>query len=130
MTLERTATNQSSRSRRSCGESLSHAATQVKTNQENYASSSDPLVGHLNHLTREQAEAFKSFKAEITEKQLYTPAVEGGEKPASHDDATLLYGHSRMLLLLLFLQLWLECWLTVRSVVVSAGGFFARGDSR
>ena len=90
MTLERTATNQSNRSRRSCSESHNSAATKVKSNQETYASGSDPLVGHLNHLTHEQTDALKEFKAVVTEKGLYTPAV--GDKAASHDDATLLYG--------------------------------------
>ncbi|KAL1958657.1 hypothetical protein VTO42DRAFT_4000 [Malbranchea cinnamomea] len=88
MTLHRTATNQSSRSRRSCGETLSQAASKVKSNQETYASPSDPLVGHLGHLTREQAEALDTFKTQCREKQLYTPAE--GDKAASHDDATLL----------------------------------------
>ena len=53
-----------------------------------YADPSDPLIGHLHHLTREQTEALQSFKTACIEKELYTPAEEG--KEASHDDATLL----------------------------------------
>ena len=53
------------------------------------------LAGHLNHLTPEQEEKLVEFKQVCTERGYYTPAVEPVEgleaKPASHDDATMLY---------------------------------------
>lgn len=44
--------------------------------------------GHLGHLSQDEEAALKNFKALCTEKGLYKPAE--GDKPASHDDATLL----------------------------------------
>lgn len=56
------------------------------------AASTAWLSGHLNHLTPEQEEKLREFKAVCAERGYYSPAVEGeGEKPASHDDATMLY---------------------------------------
>ena len=53
------------------------------------------LAGHLNHLTPEQEEKLVEFKDVCAKRGYYTPAVEPGEgteaKPASHDDATMLY---------------------------------------
>lgn len=53
------------------------------------------LVGHLNHLTPEQEEKLREFKAVCAERGYYTAAVEGAEgveaQPASHEDATMLY---------------------------------------
>lgn len=53
------------------------------------------LAGHLNHLTPEQEGKLQEFKALCAEKKYYSPAVEQSEgvdaKPASLDDATLLY---------------------------------------
>ncbi|EHL00215.1 putative SEC14 cytosolic factor [Glarea lozoyensis 74030] len=46
--------------------------------------------GHLGHLSGEEEEAFRNFKAYCQEKGYFTPR-EGG-KEASHDDPTLLYG--------------------------------------
>ncbi|KUJ06861.1 CRAL/TRIO domain-containing protein, partial [Mollisia scopiformis] len=44
--------------------------------------------GHLGHLTTEEEAAFKNFKLLCADKGEYRPAE--GDKPASHDDATLL----------------------------------------
>lgn len=101
MSLEKTTTNQSTRSRRSCGrnDTVPESTDQTKeavdnsqnnSDEETYADPSDPLAGHLHHLTRDQTEALQSFKEACIEKGLYTPAEEG--KDASHGDATLLYG--------------------------------------
>lgn len=53
------------------------------------------LAGHLHHLTPEQEEKLQEFKALCAERKYYTPAVEQADgveaKPASQDDATLLY---------------------------------------
>ncbi|KAJ5786148.1 uncharacterized protein N7503_011360 [Penicillium pulvis] len=46
------------------------------------------LAGHLKHLTPEQEEKLVEFKKVCAERGYYTAAE--GEKPASHDDATLL----------------------------------------
>ncbi|KAJ5649614.1 uncharacterized protein N7484_003337 [Penicillium longicatenatum] len=52
------------------------------------------LAGHLKHLTPEQEEKLVEFKKVCAERGYYTVAVESAEgveeKPASHDDATLL----------------------------------------
>ncbi|KAK2774796.1 hypothetical protein FQN52_006087 [Onygenales sp. PD_12] len=101
MTLTRTSTNRSNKSRHSRRSSHSHpTGTQPlsKTNSLQAAAAKassgtandgpDPLLGHLNHLSPEQTEALEAFKAVITEKKLYTAAE--GEKAASHDDSTLL----------------------------------------
>ncbi|EEP78918.1 conserved hypothetical protein [Uncinocarpus reesii 1704] len=95
MTLERTPTNQSHRSKRShhshsTSQSRPHSAIhRTRTNQSiNGKETPDHLHGHLNHLTPEQERALEEFKAICTEKELYRPAEEG--KTASHDDATLL----------------------------------------
>ncbi|KAJ5947662.1 hypothetical protein N7466_000677 [Penicillium verhagenii] len=52
------------------------------------------LAGHLHHLTPEQEEKLVEFKTVCTERGYYTPAVASAEgveeKPASHDDATIL----------------------------------------
>ncbi|KAK2743341.1 hypothetical protein FQN55_007276 [Onygenales sp. PD_40] len=101
MTLTRTSTNRSNKSRHSRRSSHSHpTGTQPlsKTNSLQAAAAKassgtandgpDPLLGHLNHLSPEQTEALEAFKAVIAEKNLYTAAE--GEKAASHDDSTLL----------------------------------------
>jgi hypothetical protein len=53
------------------------------------------LAGHLHHLTPEQEEKLQEFKALCAERKYYSPAVQAADgveaKPASHDDATLLY---------------------------------------
>jgi hypothetical protein len=100
MTLERKSTSQSIRSHRSAGGTLSEAIALSRTKSavegseagdgKIYPDSSDPLLGHLHHLTKEQETALETFKSTLIEKQLYTPAAEG--KEASHDDSTLLYG--------------------------------------
>ena len=94
MTLSRTTTNQSAQSNNSRRSRLS-APKKIQTNQSvgkasvNEAHCHDPLAGHLNHLSPEQAAALEAFKDACTEHSLYTPALD--EKDASHDDATLLY---------------------------------------
>ena len=45
--------------------------------------------GHLGHLSGEEEQAFRNFKAYCQENGYFTPA--DGEKQASHDDPTLLY---------------------------------------
>ena len=45
--------------------------------------------GHLGHLSGEEEQAFRNFKAYCQEKGYFTPA--DGDKQASHDDPTLLY---------------------------------------
>ena len=45
--------------------------------------------GHLGHLTGEEEEAFRNFKALCEEKGYYSPGEEGDY--GTHDDATLLY---------------------------------------
>lgn len=45
--------------------------------------------GHLGYLTPDEQKSFVEFKGFLKEKGLYTPPADG--KPASHDDATLLY---------------------------------------
>lgn len=59
------------------------------------ASGTEWLAGHLHHLTPEQEEKLQEFKALCAERKYYTPAVEQADgveaKPASQDDATLLY---------------------------------------
>ncbi|KAF3479689.1 CRAL/TRIO domain-containing protein [Arthroderma uncinatum] len=61
----------------------------LETNQSTAsASASDPLSGHLNHLSEVQTEALDAFKKECEARKIYTPAEDGGE--ASHDDSTLL----------------------------------------
>jgi hypothetical protein len=48
------------------------------------------LAGHLNHLTPDQEEKLKEFKALAEREGYYKP--EGGEDgKASHDDATMLF---------------------------------------
>lgn len=53
------------------------------------------LAGHLNHLTPEQEEKLRQFKAVCAERGYYTAAEEGAggleAQRASHDDATMLY---------------------------------------
>lgn len=53
------------------------------------------LAGHLNHLTSEQEEKLRKFKAVCAERGYYTPKVEQADgveaQSASHDDATMLY---------------------------------------
>ncbi|KAM5448749.1 hypothetical protein MaudCBS49596_005256 [Microsporum audouinii] len=49
---------------------------------------SEPLSGHLNHLSDKQSEALDAFKKECVARNIYTPAGEGVK--ASHDDSTLL----------------------------------------
>ena len=51
--------------------------------------SRNAFAGHLGHLTKEQEEAFSTFKEILVAAKLYTPATE--VSPASHDDSTLLY---------------------------------------
>jgi hypothetical protein len=46
--------------------------------------------GHLGHLSPDQENAFTNFKLLCAEHGYYTAAE--GDKEASHDDATLLYG--------------------------------------
>lgn len=103
MTLERKSTSHSIRSHRSAGDTLSEAIALSKTKShiedeggedKHYPDSSDPLLGHLHHLTREQEQALEKFKAACIEKQIYRPAAEG--KEASHDDSTLLYVSSAL----------------------------------
>ncbi|KAK2820054.1 hypothetical protein FQN49_007766 [Arthroderma sp. PD_2] len=79
MTLEKTPTNQAK------APQLNKPATNQSTAS---ASTSDPLSGHLNHLSGAQSQALETFKKECIERNIYTPAKEGGE--ASHDDSTLL----------------------------------------
>ncbi|EER27794.1 CRAL/TRIO domain containing protein [Coccidioides posadasii C735 delta SOWgp] len=97
MTLERTSTNQSRRSKRSHhshSNSETHSRShnsirRTRTNQSlNGKETPDHLQGHLNHLTPDQERALEEFKAVCIEKGLYTPAEEG--KAASHEDPTLL----------------------------------------
>ncbi|EZF29842.1 hypothetical protein H109_06579 [Trichophyton interdigitale MR816] len=60
-----------------------------ETNQSTAsAGTSDPLSGHLNHLSEKQAEALEAFKQQCVERKIYTPAQDG--QAASHDDSTLL----------------------------------------
>jgi hypothetical protein len=100
MSLERKSTSQSIRSHRDAGGTLSEAIALSRTksaieggseagDSKIYPDSTDPLLGHLHHLSKEQETALETFKATLVEKQLYTPAAEG--KEASHDDSTLLY---------------------------------------
>jgi hypothetical protein len=44
--------------------------------------------GHLGHLSDQQEKALDDFRQLVAEKGLYRPAT--AEKPASHDDVTLL----------------------------------------
>lgn len=46
--------------------------------------------GHLGHLSARQASALEGFKQLAAQKGYYTPSH--GDRPASHDDETLLYG--------------------------------------
>ncbi|EMD39747.1 hypothetical protein CERSUDRAFT_112035 [Gelatoporia subvermispora B] len=53
----------------------------------------DVFAGHLGHLSPDQDRAFAAFKKALTDAGLYTPPIERDgavEKPASHDDITLL----------------------------------------
>lgn len=65
------------------------------------ASGTEWLAGHLHHLTPEQEEKLQEFKALCAERKYYTPAVEQADgveaKPASQEDATLLYVARTML---------------------------------
>ncbi|KKZ59015.1 hypothetical protein EMCG_00880 [[Emmonsia] crescens] len=109
MTLSRTSTNRSNRSRHSRKSSHSHPKSQSRpqsqelppvTKTESFEAAAakaskgeasegpDPLLGFLNHLSPQQLEALQSFKSVLTEEQLYTEPH--GELPASHDDSTLL----------------------------------------
>lgn len=64
-----------------------------ETNQSTAsAGASDPLSGHLNHLSEKQVEALEAFKQQCVERNIYTPAKDG--QAASHDDSTLLYVHT------------------------------------
>lgn len=98
MTLKKTPSTRSRLSNRSSqkhqqpaeGETNKSTATGV---DEGSTSGPEWLAGHLNHLTLEQSDALENFKKECVDHKLYTPAE--GEKAASHDDATLLYGNDR-----------------------------------
>lgn len=48
------------------------------------------LVGHLNHLTPDQEEKLKEFKALCDRNGYYKPEGQGEGGKASHDDATML----------------------------------------
>ena len=50
---------------------------------------SSVFPGHLGHLSPAQEQAFATFKANLVEAHLYTPATNLGK--ASHDNPTLLY---------------------------------------
>lgn len=49
--------------------------------------------GHLGHLTASEEQALKDFKVFLQEKKAWTPGP-----PPSHDDPTLLYAPSPILL--------------------------------
>ncbi|KAI1983429.1 hypothetical protein LOZ53_005858 [Ophidiomyces ophidiicola] len=93
MTLDRTDSHRSRRSRRSRSQSVSRSQSSIRrtrTNQSiNGKETPDHLHGHLNHLTPPQARALDEFKAACLEKNLYSPAADEG-RAASHDDPTLL----------------------------------------
>jgi len=64
------------------------------------------LAGHLNHLTTEQETALQEFKKLCEEKGYYTPAkAEGEGGKATHDDATLLYVFSPLLVVWIWIIL-------------------------
>lgn len=77
------------------------ARTDSPTNKNDPAASASQasgtawLAGHLHHLTPEQEEKLEEFKKVCAERKYYTPAVKQADgveaKPASQDDATLLY---------------------------------------
>ncbi|OAX77563.1 hypothetical protein ACJ72_08137 [Emergomyces africanus] len=109
MTLSRTSTNRSNRSRHSKKSSHSHPkpksrpqsqelppvtktesfeAAAAKASKGAASEGPDPLLGFLNHLSPQQSEALQGFKSVLIEEELYT--APHGETPASHDDSTLL----------------------------------------
>ena len=53
--------------------------------------------GHLGHLSPEEEAAYKNFKVLCAEKGYYKPG-NGEDEDATHDDATLLYAHTFLLL--------------------------------
>jgi len=52
------------------------------------------LAGHLGNLTKEQEAVFTTFKENLTNAKLYTPATE--DKAASHRETTLMYVSSAL----------------------------------
>ncbi|KAK2748941.1 hypothetical protein FQN57_007224 [Myotisia sp. PD_48] len=84
MSLDGPPANQSSQLQASAPE----PPARIPTDQSAFGTESDPLSGHLNHLSSSQSEALDSFKKECIERTLYRPAE--GAKSASHSDATLL----------------------------------------
>jgi hypothetical protein len=86
MELYRTLTGQSQKSHQSHQSEKSKQIHQTPSR----ASTKDPLVGHLNHLTVSQEAALESFKTALHTRNLWKPGT-SATRP-SHDDATLLYG--------------------------------------
>lgn len=74
------------------------------------------LAGHLGNLTKEQEAVFTTFKENLTNAKLYTPATTG--KAASHRETTLMYVSNalkRMPDLSLTFQIPSSCFLRARS---------------
>jgi hypothetical protein len=86
MELYRTLTGQSQKSHQSHQSEKSKQIHQTSS----HASTKDPLVGHLNHLTVSQEAALERFKTALHTRGLWKPGTSAGRP--SHDDATLLYG--------------------------------------
>jgi hypothetical protein len=86
MELYRTLTGQSQKSHQSHQSEKSKQIHQTPSR----ASTKDPLVGHLNHLTVSQEAALERFKTALHTRNLWKPGT-SASRP-SHDDATLLYG--------------------------------------
>lgn len=98
MSLFRTRTSQSQRSQRSQHLPLAQTSSppqvqrqpstaelqRITTNQ----SSTDPLAGHLNHLTEHQERQLEKFKSTLRDQGLYRPG--GNGQAPSHDEQTLL----------------------------------------
>jgi hypothetical protein len=85
MELYRTLTGQSQKSHQSHQSENSKQVHQTSSR----ASTKDPLVGHLNHLTVSQEAALEKFKTALHTRNLWKPGT-SASRP-SHDDATLLY---------------------------------------
>jgi hypothetical protein len=85
MDLYRTLTGQSQKSHQSHQSENSKQVHQTSSR----ASTKDPLVGHLNHLTVSQEAALERFKTALHTRNLWKPGT-SASRP-SHDDATLLY---------------------------------------
>jgi len=69
-----------------------HSNHSEKSTQIEKTSTTDPLTGTLNHLTPHQAALLDEFKERLLIGGWWNP--EGVNGKPTHDDGTLLYGHT------------------------------------